>query len=161
MSFELKTESGAVSQIVDKNGEAYQATSATWSHADREEHEAAFAPARAGNKAQAFTTGEQYFENVAAALEAAKESIFIAGWQVNWDVELVKGKRLIDVLKKSLDDHPELRIYVMPWMSPKVGIDTGDLGTMLTIFQLNAGQENMRAFCCPAGLQNEIGRAHV
>lgn len=114
-----------------------------------------FAPIRAGNEVDPFTTGEAYFKSVHDALKGAKKSIYIAGWQVNWDVELIDGVRLIDVLKSALDASPELRIYVMPWMSPKVGVNTGDLDTMLAIFQLNAGQKTMRAICCPAASQND------
>lgn len=156
MNFDLKPSSGILTQVGKANGEAYQAYSATWSNADKSEHEAAFAPARSGNKADGFVTGESYFKSVVIALEGAQQSIFIAGWQINWDVQLVPGKRLIDVLKSALDKSLNLHIYVMPWMSPKLGIDTGDLGTMLAIFQLNAGREKMRAFCCPAGLQNDF-----
>lgn len=112
-----------------------------------------FAPLRSGNKVKAFTTGQAYYEDVYQAFKAAKKTIFIAGWQVNWDVELVPGERLIDVLKQALDASPSLRIYVMPWLSPKVGVNTGDFETMLAVFQLNAGRDSIRAMCCPAATQ--------
>jgi phospholipase D1/2 len=118
----------------------------------------AFAPERQGNKVKAFTTGEAYFADVCAAIKNAKKSIFIAGWQVNWAVELVKGTRLIDALHHAIHKKgSEVKVYVMPWQSPKVGLDTGDLGTMLAVFQLNAGRPGLApvAFCCPAGLQND------
>lgn len=114
-----------------------------------------FAPERLGNQVKFFTTGKDYFTDVCAALKGARKSIFIAGWQINWDVELTPGTRLLDALKSALDASPALRIYVMPWMSPKVGVNTGDLGTMLAIFQLNAGHPGSPALCCPAGLQND------
>ena len=57
-----------------------------------------FAPLRSGNKVKAFTTGQAYYEDVYQAFKAAKKTIFIARWQVNWDVQLVPGERLIDVL---------------------------------------------------------------
>lgn len=123
--------------------------------------EAAFAPERQGNSVEAFSTGKAYFESVAAAIQSAKKTIFICGWQVDWGVELIPavertpGLRLIDALKNALDNSPNLRIYIMPWMSPKVGVNTGDLGTMLAVFQLNAGRKGMPALCCPAGLQND------
>ena len=116
----------------------------------------AFAPERQGNKVKAFTTGEAYFKDVCAAIMGAKKCIFIAGWQVNWAVELIKGTRLIDALHHAVHVN-KVKVYVMPWQSPKVGLDTGDLGTMLAIFQLNAGRPGLApvAFCCPAGLQND------
>ncbi len=131
-------------------------TIAPMSNARRLEHGGGFAPTRLGNDVKPFTTGEAYFSAVADAIANAKKSVFIAGWQVNWDAELKTGMRLIDALKSALDNNPVVKIYVMPWMSPKVGLNTGDLGTMLAVFQLNAGRSNMRAFCCPAGLQNDF-----
>lgn len=114
-----------------------------------------FAPLRQNNQVECFTNGAAYFTRVLAAMRAAKKSIFITGWQVNWDVELEVGTRLIDVLHECIKDNKEMRVYVLPWMSPKVGVDTGDLETMLAIFQLNAGLETMQAFCCPAGAQSD------
>jgi phosphatidylserine/phosphatidylglycerophosphate/cardiolipin synthase-like enzyme len=125
--------------------------------AHRQDHDEpnAFAPLRYGNKVECFTTGEEYFTALVKVLKNAKKSIFIAGWQVNWDVELAPGERLIDILHNLLENSETLRIYVMPWMSPKVGVDTGDLGTMLAVFQLNAGRKTMQAMCCPAGAQSD------
>jgi phospholipase D1/2 len=126
------------------------------SDARRHETLGGFAPTRSGNAVKSFTTGEAYFNAVADAILRAQKSIFIAGWQVNWDAQLKPGLRLIDALKSALDNSPSVMIYVMPWMSPKVGLNTGDMGTMLAVFQLNAGRSSMRAFCCPAGLQNDF-----
>jgi phospholipase D1/2 len=133
---------------------AYRSVMARFGPARKLQTEAsAFAPERQGNKVQSFTTGEDYFKNVCAAIENARESVFIAGWQVNWAAKLVGNTRLIDALKKAVDNGA--KVYVMPWQSPKVGLDTGDLGTMLAVFQLNAGKDKLVAFCCPAGLQND------
>ncbi|EEF26422.1 phopholipase d, putative, partial [Ricinus communis] len=45
----------------------------------------------------------------------------------------------------------------MPWLSPKVGVDTGDFETMLAIFQLNAGlPAPARAFAMPAIAQSDM-----
>ncbi len=134
----------------------WPSTVAGMSDAHKLAHQGCFAPIRLGNIVNAFTTGETYFSAVADAIVKAKKSVFIAGWQINWDVELKPGVRLIDALKMALDNNPAVKIYVMPWMSPKVGLDTGDMGTMLAVFQLNAGRSGMRAFCCPAGLQNDF-----
>jgi phospholipase D1/2 len=115
----------------------------------------AFAPLRQGNKVECFTTGKAYFAALAKAMKSAQKSIFIAGWQVNWDVELTEGERLIDILHDRVQSSDSFRVYVMPWMSPKVGVNTGDLGTMLAVFQLNAGRKTMQAICCPAGAQSD------
>lgn len=53
--------------------------------------------------------------------------------------------------EQALVSQPELRVYVMPWLSPSNSIGTYDFETMLAIFQLNAGLEaGPRAFCLPA-----------
>lgn len=116
-----------------------------------------FAEPRRGNKVEFYVTGEEYFAAVATAIEGAQESIYITGWQVNFDVELIKGKTLFEFLEKAIDANRNLRIYVMPWMSPKVGVDTGDFETMLAIFQLNAGlPPPARAFAMPAIAQSDM-----
>lgn len=155
-SFKVRPSKSTVHSVIDKDGKSWPTTVSSMGEARRQEIQGGFAPMRIGHAATAYTNGEAYFAAVAEAFAQAKQSIFINGWQINWDVELVPGKRLIDALKQALDREPDLRIYVMPWMSPKVGLDTGDLGTMLAIFQLNAGRKGMRALCCPAGLQNDF-----
>ena len=114
-----------------------------------------FAPVRTNNTVKCFTTGEAFFSTLSEKMKGATKSIFIAGWQVNWDVELTPGERLLDILHECVKKSPEFRVYVMPWMSPKVGVNTFDLDTMLAIFQLNAGLKNMQAMCCPAGAQSD------
>lgn len=64
---------------------------------------ATFADPRCGNKVEFYVTGEEYFAAVAAAIEGAQESIYIAGWQINFDVELVKGKTLFECLETAID----------------------------------------------------------
>ncbi len=127
------------------------------SHAPLRKQQAAasaFAPERHGNMVEAFTTGEDYFKNVCNAIQGATKSVFIAGWQVNWAVKLHGETRLIDALHGAVKNGA--KVYVMPWQSPKAGVNTGDLGTMLAVFQLNAGRPKLQAFCCPAGMQNDM-----
>lgn len=114
-----------------------------------------FAPLRQNNKVRCFTTGEEYFGALSKQMKDAKKCIFIAGWQVNWDVELTPGERLIDILHERIKKSDAFRVFVMPWMSPKIGLNTFDLETMLAIFQLNAGCKTMQAMCCPAGPQSD------
>ncbi|WP_189458744.1 phospholipase [Jeongeupia chitinilytica] len=119
----------------------------------------AFSIDRPGNKVQFFTTGKDYYDDVAAAIENAQKSIFITGWQINFDVLLTPGKRLLDCLAKALKN-PAVRIYIMPWCSPKAGLDTNDFETMLAVFLLNAGLPGpIRAFCMPAIEQSDMGSA--
>ncbi|MFS8930506.1 phospholipase D-like domain-containing protein [Cupriavidus taiwanensis] len=101
-----------------------------------------------GNAVQFFVTGTEYFDNVAKAIEGAQSSVFITGWQVNFDVVLTGKKTLWTCLRTAVRNGAS--VYVMPWMSPKVGVDTGDLETALTVIQLNAGLPAPRAFVLPA-----------
>lgn len=156
-SFDYQPQNGVAHAVAKADGQtAYRSVSARWSGARRQQQQpGAFAPERLGNSVKPYVNGTDYFRDVHAALKGAKKNIFITGWQINWDVELVPGVRLLDALKAALDASPALRIFVMPWMSPKVGVNTGDLGTMLAVFQLNAGRPGSPALCCPAGLQND------
>lgn len=116
-----------------------------------------FSEPGSGNSVDFYVTGEEYFQAVASAIAAAAKSIYIAGWQVNFDVELADGKTLFQFLEKAIDANPALRIFVMPWLSPKVGVDTGDFETMLAVFQLNAGlPPPARAFALPAIAQSDM-----
>lgn len=115
--------------------------------------DSSFAPERFGNQAKAFTTGEEYFTDVFDKIASATQSVFILGWQVNWAVKLKGEQRLIDALRLAVEKGA--KVYVMPWLSPKVGVNTGDFGTMLAVFSLNSGRKDIAAFCCPAGLQND------
>lgn len=49
-----------------------------------------YAPMHAGNKVKFFTTGEDYFDRVGKAIDAAKHTVFITGWQINYDIQLRK-----------------------------------------------------------------------
>lgn len=117
-----------------------------------------FSEPQRGNKVDFFTTGEDYFAQVAAAISAAKSSVFIAGWQINYDVQLTVKKTLFHCLQDAIKGGAT--VYVMPWFSPKAGVDTGDFETMLAVYHLNAGAKNPQAFCLPAiqqGDQSTLG----
>jgi phospholipase D1/2 len=132
-----------------------------------------FAEPTFGNKVDFYVTGQEYFSHLAAAIRDAKHTIFITGWQVNFDVQLVtetkeeknvvgmkkkvtKWKTLFECLEAAIEKNPALRVYVMPWLSPKVGVNNGDFETMLAIFQLNAGRKGKRAFALPAIGQSDM-----
>lgn len=115
-----------------------------------------FADIQYNNGIEFFTTGSAYFEAVAKAIEGAKDCVFITGWQINFDVLLSGKKRLWDCLKTAVDKG--CSVYVMPWLSPKAGMDTGDFETLLAVFQLNAGRPGPRkAWCLPAIQQSDQG----
>lgn len=114
---------------------------------------------RSGNKVEFFTTGEKYFTNVQAAIESASSSVFIAGWQVNFDVELTPGKTLLNSLGKALSNGAN--VYVMPWQNPGTP-DTGALFTALAVALLNGLPKiKGRAFCITAPVQSDQGVGNV
>ncbi|WP_457932669.1 phospholipase D [Pseudomonas aeruginosa] len=116
-----------------------------------------FSEKRAGNRVRFFTTGKNYFSDLAGALDSASSSIFITGWQVNYDVLLDGRRSLWQCLRQALERAPALKVYVMPWFSPSGSLGTYDFETMLAVFQLNAGLEGgARAFCTPAIQQSDM-----
>jgi phospholipase D1/2 len=123
-------------QIVDKAGEAYKAygTENIWPLAGQP-----FSVPRWGNRVTPFTTGVAYFANLAQAIESATETVYMAGWQVNWDAQLTAGPggRLFDVLLKAVKANSGLKIYVMPWKhSPPV--QTYDKQTKVVLEAINS-----------------------
>ncbi len=76
-----------------------------------------FSPPRNNNDAAFFTTGVEYYADVAKAIKGASEHVWIAGWQVAWDVELDKfgsgSTRLVDCLLEAKKSHPDIDLRVM------------------------------------------------
>jgi phospholipase D1/2 len=106
------TQERTLHQIADAAGTAYQcyATDPVWVTLND-----AY-PMTEGNDVQPLVTGEAYFERLAAAIGGAKKTIYMLGWQVNWDVMLKPGLRLYDALLAAAKASPELKIYVLPWV---------------------------------------------
>src|SRR5690606_15896865 len=117
-----------------------------------------YARKRAGNNVRFFTNGDDYFKDVAAAISNARHSIYISGWQINYEVRLDGDKRLWDCLAEALRKNDKPDIYLMPWLSPKAGVDTGDLEPMLASFLRNAGLEQRHVWCMPAIHQSDMDR---
>ncbi|WP_310631934.1 phospholipase D-like domain-containing protein [Paraburkholderia sp.] len=120
-------------QIIDETGKALEANAADnrWVLSDQ-----SFSWPRTGNKVTPFTTGKSYFKDLASALEGAQKSIYIGGWQVNWDAQFGEGVRLFDVLLKAARTSEQLKIYVMPWKhSPPV--QTYDRPTVSVLEAIN------------------------
>lgn len=119
-----------------------------------------FSSSKQGNGVEFFTTGSEYFQRVAEAISAAQSSVFIAGWQVNHDVQLVGTKTLFDCLLDALKNGAS--IYVMPWLAPPGPVNTGYLNSMLAIFHLNAHPEATgKAYCLPAIAQSDQESAGI
>ena len=80
---EVARQHRTVCQIVDMDGKPYQATVTEniWlTHVFSDEaHNNAVTP---------YFTGKAYFAELIQAFANAQESIYIAGWQVNWDAQL-------------------------------------------------------------------------
>lgn len=157
----------SISQLVRNDGEAIAvATSAPncFIHDGQSPENApnvvwgdVFSEPRSGNAVNFYVTGEEYFKALEGAFASAREAIYITGWQVNFDVELTDGRTLFEHLEGAIEANTNLRIYVMPWLSPKVNLDTGDFETMLAIYQLNAGLAGpQRAFAMPAMGQSDM-----
>lgn len=146
-----------LNQLIDKEGQALPATSAPgWFIKNNSKYGDAFSPERSGNQIKFFTTGSDYFKDVAHAIKNAKKSIFISGWQINYEVRLDGDVRLWDCLNHALRKGAAPDIYLMPWLSPKVAVDTGDLETMLAAFILNAGLDKKKVRCFPAIQQSDM-----
>jgi phospholipase D1/2 len=119
-----------------------------------------FSEPKKGNTVEFLTTGESYFENVATAISGAKQSVFIAGWQINYDVQLTGSTTLFDCLLSAIKNGATL--YVMPWMAPPGPVKTGYLGTLLAVYHLNAHPEAKgKAYCLPAMAQSDQGTAAI
>lgn len=124
-----------------------------------------FSSPRAGNDVKFFSTGDAYFREVAGAISAAKKTVFITGWQVNHDVELIpksagQGKTLFECLLDALKNGAT--VYVMPWLAPPGPIDTGHLMTLLAINLLNSAPGvKGKAYCLTAPTQSDQGTLSV
>ena len=85
-----------------------------------------FAPLRTGNDVKGYSSGVEFYADVAEAFEQAEEHIWIAGWQVAWDVELKdfgKGtSRLIDLLAKAVENKRDVRVMLFkaPFGKPPI-----------------------------------------
>ncbi len=127
-----------------------------------------FAEVTTGNKVEFFVSGDEYFRHVAKKISVAKKTIFITGWQVNYDVLLPVGKELKPLL--TLLDAALRRgvdVYLMPWLSPQSGVTTNDFQTLLAAAHLNGTSDAFpngppgRCYCLPAQQQSDMGNLSV
>jgi len=101
-----------VYQLVDEEGAPSKAAHTLPLWVDKQQSNI-FADPTEGNKIIPFVTGADYFRDLIDACNTAKEEIYIAGWQVNWDALLAPDVRLIDLLMNCA--RRGVNIFVMPW----------------------------------------------
>ncbi|MFS2159538.1 hypothetical protein ACCD10_19580 [Pseudomonas sp. Pseusp122] len=150
-------EAKQLNQVISEDGKACPATSAPgWFIKHSSRHGETFANERLGNQVKFFTTGSDYFKDIAHAIKHARKSIYICGWQINYEVRLTGDVRLWDCLNYALRQGAAPDIYLMPWLSPKVAVDTGDMETMVAALLLNAGLDTKKVWCLPAIQQSDM-----
>jgi len=103
----------------DQNEESFTATATHnhWVHytSGSAKESENFAEYTEGNEVQALLGGKEYFSALLEAFKQATKSIYITGWQVNWDAQLAEGVRLVDALLAAVEGSPGLEVYIMPW----------------------------------------------
>lgn len=129
-------------QIVDTDGNPYKAfaTENIWLAP-------AFSSPAKGNAVKPYFNGKAYFAELITEFAAAKESIYIAGWQVNWDAQLAPKVRLYDCLLEAAQRG--VNIYVMPW-DDSAPVQTYDEQTERVLLDINRIIDQQRVFVTPA-----------
>jgi phospholipase D1/2 len=122
-----------VHQICTPDGTPYQA----WATARLWVADADAYAKTDGNAITPYTTGRAYYADLAQAIASASSSVCMLGWQINWDVMLVPGKRLYDVLLQALKARPALKAYILPWNDTNGGPDTSDDDTKAVLEHIN------------------------
>jgi phospholipase D1/2 len=110
----MKETARCVHQIIAPDGSALGAvaTENIWNGGKNNQ---GFAFPTGNNDVVALTSGKKYFAELVKCIAAAKEEIYIVGWQVNWDAVVAPGNvRLFDVLLSAVQKN-NVKIYVMPW----------------------------------------------
>ncbi|QLY71045.1 phospholipase [Citrobacter freundii] len=110
--------------FTEEKEESYEATAthSHWVNYSRKNGSPSenFADFTEGNEAKAFLGGKAYFAELLNAFNAAQKTIYITGWQVNWDAQLAEGVRLVDALLEQVKSKPQLKVYIMPWKNVQV-----------------------------------------
>ncbi|MFN1266815.1 phospholipase D-like domain-containing protein [Pseudomonas lundensis] len=129
-------------QIVDTDGNPYKAfaTENIWLAP-------AFSSPAKGNAVKPYFNGKAYFAELITEFAAAQESIYIAGWQVNWDAQLAPKVRLYDCLLEAAQRG--VNIYVMPW-DDSAPVQTYDEQTERVLLDINRIIDQQRVFVTPA-----------
>lgn len=145
-----------VLQIVDCEGNPYRAlaTEPLWTLTRM------FAQPTEGNAVKPYFNGKEYFAELINEFAAAKESIYIAGWQVNWDAQLAPKVRLYDCLLAAAQRG--VRIFVMPWddAAPVQTYDSQTSSVLLGINRLVGQQRVFVTLAKPHADQNASFYSH-
>ena len=120
-----------IRQINDKDGNPAQAT-----HTDPlwVGYNEVFSQPTESNKIIPFVTGEAYYSDFMASLDAAATEVFILGWQINWDALLKPGVRLYDVIYRNAKRG--VNFYIMPWKHSNP-VQTYDAQTKIVLESIN------------------------
>lgn len=81
------------------------------------------------NNVKAYVQGYDYFQDLIADIRSAEKEIYITGWQVNWDAMLTPNLRLVDLLLEVVQKNEKLNIFILPWKSQSIAVDTNDQDT--------------------------------
>lgn len=111
------------------------------------------------NCVEACLGGKAYYKKLLAEFSSAKESIYITGWQVNWDALLEPGKRLVDALWEQVKVKPQLKVYIMPWKC-RSPVQTYDRATERVFAALNLELGRDAFYVRLAGEQSGIFFSH-
>ncbi|WP_347114560.1 phospholipase D-like domain-containing protein [Leclercia sp. S52] len=113
-----------------------------------------------GNAVKAFLGGKEYFAALLAAFKQAKSSIYITGWQVNWDAQLAEGIRLVDALMEAAQESSVVKIYIMPWDNPALIIETYAAATERVFAAMNTHLGRQAFYVQCAGQQSGVFFSH-
>ncbi len=107
----MSRQPSTIHQIIGTDGKPYPATGCfnPWIGSGSD----VFAMPRDGNTVKPLFSGKDYFADLVASVDGAKEEVLILGWQVNWDAMLAPGLRLYDLIYRNAKRG--IRFYVMPW----------------------------------------------
>ena len=81
------------------------------------------------NSVKAYVQSYDYFQDLIADIRSAEREIYITGWQVNWDAMLTPNIRLVDLILEVVQKNKKLEIFVLPWKSQSIAVDTNDQDT--------------------------------
>lgn len=126
------------SPTINRQKEALKAYSSATSHDFFLTGPTVYSSYRAKNNVKFLYTGEDYFEEIAKAIDNAKETIYITGWQINYDVllktpEARSKKKELEALEKELASAEELikKLYILS--KPAIAVVLKEIETMDTV----------------------------
>lgn len=137
------------------------ATHSHWVHytSGAEQHSVNFAEYTEGNKVEALLGGKAYFSALLSAFKNAEKSIYITGWQVNWDAQLSEGVRLVDALLEAVQAKAALEVYIMPWAN-QAPVETWSAATERVFAAMNSHVGRNAFYVQRAGSKSGVFFSH-